>query len=167
MKKLYKDISKGKSFFYYYGWTPLVFIGVFFLILFLIFKAMFYVKRTQRVELFIAAYGLKDNDYHNTIEKEFNDSGLIEFNIYSYMNDDVNTANYFSANGENADYVIFSESNIKDMEDYPYYNYRDVSTLTSECPSISQYDTYMYENTPIGIKVFDGKDESYNNSSTR
>ena len=162
MKKLYKDISKGKSYFYYYGWTILVFIVSFFLMFFFIFQAMFYVKRTERIELFIAAHGLKDDGYHTVVEKTFKDKGLIEMNIYSYIENDQNIYNYFSANGENADYIIFSETNVKDLQDYVLDNYFNINKLSEDVPSITKFDTYSYEDTPVGIKIYDGKDASYN-----
>ena len=162
MKKIYKDTSKGKSYFYYYGWTILVFIGGFFLIFFFIFQAMFYIKRTQKIELFIAAHGLKDDNYHKNIEKTFKPNGLIEMNVYSYIEDEINIYNYFSANGENADYIIFSETNVKDMQDYVLDNYYDVTSLVSDIPAISAFETYSYEDKPVGIKIYDGSNPSYN-----
>ena len=113
--KIYKDQTKAKSYFYYYGWTILVFIAGFFLLFFFIFQNIFAVKRTQRIEMFIAAFGLKDYEYANKIKKQFKAGGLIEMNIYSYLEDDINVFDYFSANGENADFVIFSETNIRDI----------------------------------------------------
>ena len=164
--KLYKDSTKAKSFFYYYGWAILVFFGIFFLTFFLIFQAMFHVKRTEKIDIFIAAYGLKNNDVNTQIEKEFKDKGLVEFNIYSYLADDPNTANYFSANGEKADFVIFSETDIVDMQEYVTYNYMDVSTLVSEVPSLSKYETYIDNGVARGIKLFDKTDTSYNETHT-
>ena len=162
MMKLYKDSTKAKSYFYYYGWTIVVFFGVFFLVFFLIFQAMFHVKRYEKIDLFIAAYGLNDGEYNEKIEKEFKDKGLIEFNIYSYMADDVNTANYFSANGEKADFVIFSESNILDMKEYISYNYLDLALIKADIPSISSYESYLDNGVERGIKIFDGVNTSYN-----
>ena len=136
--KLYKDITRQRSFFYYYGWTILVFFGVFFLAYFLIFQAMFSVKRTEKIDLFIAAYGLKDETISKTIEKEFKKDGLIEMNIYSYVE-----------------------------EEYLSENYYDVSTLVESVPSISHFDTYKYEgDKPFGIKIFDGQNNEYNNRFT-
>lgn len=164
---IYKDTTRQKSFFYYYGWTIVVFFAMFFLIYFLIFQSMFYVKRTQKVEFFIAAYGLKDDSYHKTIEKQFKEDGLIEANFYSYIEDDKNLYNYFTANGENADFIIFSETNVKDLKDYLIYNYYDVSTLVESIPSISHFDTYKYEDDKsYGIKIYDGQNEEYNNRFT-
>ena len=165
--RIYKDITRQRSFFYYYGWTILVFFGVFFLVYFLIFQAMFNVKRTEKIDLFIAAYGLKDETISETIEKEFKKDGLIEMNIYSYVEDDKNLFDYFTANGENADFVIFSETNIKDLKEYLSENYYDVSTLMESAPSISHFDTYKYEgDKPFGIKIFDGQNDEYNNRFT-
>ena len=166
MKKLYKDSAKAKSYFYYYGWTVVVFLGVFFLVFFLIFQAMFHVKRTEKIDVFIAAYGLKDFEFDKKVETQFKDKGLIEFNVYSYMEDDANTANYFSANGEKADFVIFSETNIKDMQDYIQYNYMDLNVIKDDIPSLSKYDTYLDSDVPRGIKLFDGVNASYNETHT-
>ena len=162
--KFYKDKSKAKSYFYYFGWTILAFFGGFFLVFFLIFQAMFYVKRTERLEIFIAAHGLKDNNYFDKIQKEFAKEGLLQVNVYSYLEDDINVYNYFSANGEDADFIIFSETNVKDMQEYISYNYVDVSTLVSDIPCVSEYDTYIYEGTSYGLKIYDPVDESYNTS---
>ena len=165
MRKMYRDISRSKSYFYYFGWTLLVFFGGFFLIFFFIFQNMFYVKRNQRIEIFIAAHGLKDDSIFKGLQKEFKSQGIIDVNVYSYLEDDINIFNYFSANGESADFIIFSETNIKDLEDYLIYNYYDVSTLSSAVPSLSSYDTPVseYDNLPHVIKIFDGQDEYYNN----
>ena len=162
MKNIYRDTAKGKSYFYYYGWTILAFLAAFFLIFFFIFQAIFHVKRTERVDLFIAAYGLKDEDYYKTIQKTFAKDGLVEMNIYSYLESDPNVYNYFTANGENADYVIFSETNVKDMNDYVKYNYFNIDDLKENVPSVVQYDTYQFEGVSYGIKIYDGIDETYN-----
>ena len=162
--KLYKDSTKAKSLFYYYGWAILVFFGVFFLTFFLIFQALFHVKRYEKIDLFIAAYGLKNNEINTQIEKEFKDKGLVEFNIYSYLAYDPNTANYFSANGEKADFIIFSETDIIDMQEYVTYNYMDVSKLVNDVPSLSKYETYIDNGVSRGIKLFDKTDTSYNES---
>ena len=162
--KLYRDEGRSKSFFYYYGWTILVFLSAFFLVFFFVFRAMFYVKRTERIELFIAAHGLKDNDYGTRIEKEFKSRGLIEMNIYSYLEDDVaGVYNYFSANGENADFIIFSETNVKDLEEYVPANYFALSSFNEDIKKINEFDTYDYDGTAYGIKIFDGSDDAYNN----
>ena len=166
MKKLYKDSAKAKSYFYYYGWTVVVFLGVFFLLFFLIFQAMFHVKRTEKIDVFIAAYGLKDFEFDKKVETQFKDKGLVEFNVYSYMEDDANTANYFSANGEKADFVIFSESNIKDMQDYIQYNYMDLNSVKDDIPSLSKYETYLDNDVPRGIKLFDGVNVAYNETQS-
>ena len=160
--KFYRDISKSKSYFYYFGWTILAFLGGFFLLFFLIFQAMFYVKRTERIEFFIAAHGLKDDNYFNNFKKLFAKEGLIDVNVYSYLEDDPNIYNYFSANGEQADFIIFSETNVNDLEELIKYNYVDLSTLESDVPSISEYDTFEYENVPYGIKIYDPIDDNYN-----
>ena len=161
--KIYRDETRSKSYFYYYGWTIVVFFGVFFLIFFLIFQTMFYVKRTSRIEFFIAAYGLKDDQYHKVLEKQFKKDGLITANFYSYIEDDKNLYDYFTANGEDADFVIFSETNIKDLKEYLPENYFDVSTLVESIPSISKYETYKYEDDKsYGIKIFDGQNADYN-----
>lgn len=123
---------------------------------------MFHVKRTERVDFFIAAYGMKSNEYNIQIQKEFKKDGLIEVNFYSYIESDANVYNYYSANGEDADFVIFSETNIKDMNDYVKYHFVDVSTLAEDIPSLTKYDRYGFEGVPFGIKLFDGKDDSYN-----
>ncbi len=161
--KLYRDEGKGKSYFYYYGWTILVFLSAFFLIFFFIFQAMFYVKRTERIELFIAAHGLKDNNYSTKIEKEFKNQGLIKMNIYSYLESDVaRVMDYFSANGENADFIIFSETNVTDLKDYVPTNYFSLSSLSEEVEKINEFETYDYEGTSYGIKIFDGNNDAYN-----
>ena len=160
--KLYRDKSRAKSYFYYFGWTIFAFIGGFFLIFFLIFQAVFYIKRTERIEIFIAAHGLKDNNYFEKIRKEFSKDGLLEINVYSYLEDDLNVYNYFQANGESADFIIFSETNIHDMQEYITYNYVDVSTLEEDIPCLSEYDNYVYDNIPYGIKIYDGNDTAYN-----
>ena len=164
MMKLYKDTAKAKSYFYYYGWTVVAFLALFFLVFFLIFQAIFHVKRYEKIDLFVAAYGLKDYEFNKQIESKFKDKGLVEFNIYSYMEDDSNTANYFSANGEKADFIIFSESNILDMKEYVEYNYFDLSTIQDDIPSLSKYEIYLDNSVPRGIKLFDGSNDSYNES---
>ena len=161
--KIYRDLGKGKSYFYYYGWSILVFFVAFFFIFFFIFQAMFYVKRTERIDLFIAAFGLKDYEYSNKIQKEFKDQGLVEMNIYSYIEDDINIYNYFSANGENADYVIFSETNMNDLQDYVKYNYFPLSELQTEVSKVSEFDTFEFESVAYGIKIFDKDNDTYNN----
>ena len=161
--KIYRDLGKGKSYFYYYGWSILVFFVAFFFIFFFIFQAMFYVKRTERIDLFIAAFGLKDYEYSNKIQKEFKDQGLVEMNIYSYIEDDINIYNYFSANGENADYVIFSETNMNDLQDYVKYNYFPLSELETEVSKVSEFETFEFESVAYGIKIFDKDNDTYNN----
>ena len=160
--KIYRDQTKAKSFFYYYGWTILVFIAGFFLIFFFIFQSIFAVKRTQRIEMFIAAHGLKDDEYANKIKKEFKSKGLVEMNIYSYLEDDINVYDYFSANGENADFVIFSETNINDMQDYVPNNYMPISSLEDDIESIKSFETFDYDGTAYGIKIFDASNDVYN-----
>lgn len=166
MKKLYKDSSKAKSYFYYYGWTILAFFGVFFLIPFIIYQSMFYVKRNQRIDFFIAAHGMKDESVFNSLKKEFKDNGIIDVNIYSYIEDDINIYNYFSANGEDADFVVFSETNVNDLEDYLIYNYYDLTEFTTHVPSLASYQTYISDDDhlPHAIKIFDKDDDAYNNS---
>ena len=159
--KIYKDKTKSKSYFYYYGWAILAFLAGFFLIFFLIFQAMFYVKKTQRIDIFIAAYGVKDDNFKKAIEKEYKKDGLIEVNIYSYLESDKNLYNYFSANGEKADFIIFSETNINEMQEYVPENYVNLSALASDIPSLSKYETTEY-----GIKLFDGSNDEYNNKFT-
>lgn len=161
--KIYKDQGKAKSYFYYYGWSILVFLAGFFLIFFFVFQSMFAVKRTQRIEMFIAAHGLKDNDYSTKVEKKFKDNGLIEMNIYSYLEDDAEIYNYYSANGEKADFVIFSETNINDLKELVAENYIPLSSLEDTMEEIKTFETYDYEGASYGIKIFDSANESYNN----
>ena len=160
--KIYLDKAKGKSYFYYFGWTILVFLAGFFLIFFLIFQARYYVKRTERIEFFIAAHGLKENDIDSKMQKAFEEDGLKEVFVYSYLEDDTNIYNYFSANGENADFVVFSETNVRDMQDYVPSNYFDVTTLSNDVPSILKYDLLQIEGGSYAIKIFDGASEEYN-----
>ena len=128
---------------------------------------MFFVKRTQRIEFFIAAHGFKDAEYHKVIEEEFKKDGLIEAGIYSYLETDTSIYEYFASYGEDADYVIFSESNIKELKEYLVDNYYDVSTLVEDIPSIAHFETYKYEDDkPYGIKIFDGQNEEYNSKFT-
>ena len=124
---------------------------------------MFYVKRTEKIDFFIAAFGLKDNEYSSKIKNEFANKGLVEVNIYSYMEDDVNIFNYFSANGEKADFVIFSESNLNDMHDYVKYNYLALTSLEAEVPTVNVFDSFKYDSISYGIKIFDKADDTYNN----
>ena len=160
---LYKDREKAKSYFYYYGWTILVFIAGFFLIFFFIFQARFAVKRTQRVDLLIAAHGLKDYDYSKKIQKQFKSQGLIEFNVYAYLEDDPNVFNYFSANGEKADFVVFSETNLNDLKEYLPNNYVPLSDIVKVVDKVNNFETYKYEETSYGIKLFDKENDTYNN----
>lgn len=161
--RIYKDREKAKSYFYYYGWTILVFVVAFFLTFFLIFQNLFAVKRTQHVDMFIAAHGLKDFEYSSKVVKQFKKGGLVEFNIYSYLEDDINIMDYFSANGENADFVIFSETNISDMKEYVPANYVPLSSLEDTVESIKSFETFEYEGTAYGIKLFDATNDTYNN----
>ena len=160
--KFYKDKEKGRSYFYYYGWTILVFLSAFFLIFFFIFQGIFHVKRTQRIEMFIAAHGLKDYDYDKKILKEFKSQGLIEMNIYSYLENDVNIYDYFSANGEKADFIIFSETNVKDLNEYLPANYIPLADLNEQVECLNRFETFDYEGVSYGVKIFDGANESYN-----
>ncbi len=160
---LYKDREKAKSHFYYYGWTILVFVAGFFLIFFFIFQAMFAVKRTQRVDLFIAAHGLKDYDYSKKIQKQFKSQGLIEFNVYSYLEEDPNVFDYFSANGEKADFVVFSETNLNDLKEYLPANYVPLSSIATVVDKVNNFGSYKYEETSYGIKLFDKENDTYNN----
>ncbi len=160
---LYKDREKAKSYFYYYGWTILVFIAGFFLIFFFIFQNMFAVKRTQRVDLFIAAHGLKDYDYSKKIQKKFKSQGLIEFNVYSYLEDDPKVFDYFSANGEKADFVVFSETNLNDLKEYLPNNYVPLSDIATVVDKVNNFETFDYEGTGYGIKLFSKDSETYNN----
>ena len=161
--KIYKDQTKAKSYFYYYGWTILVFIAGFFLLFFFIFQSIFAVKRTQRIDMFIAAHGLKDYEYGNKIKKQFKANGLIEMNIYSYLEDDINVYDYFAANGEKADFVIFSETNINDMQEYVPANYVPLSSIEETVQSVKTFETFDYEGVAYGIKIFDATNEAYNN----
>ena len=159
---IYKDREKAKSHFYYYGWSILVFLVGFFLVFFLVFQSKFYVRRTQRVDFFIASHGLKDNDYYKTIEKKYKSQGLVECNIFSYLEEDPNVFNYFSANGEKADFVIFSETNIKDLKEYVPGNYLPISSLEAEVEAVKNFETFDYEDKAYGIKIFDGENDTYN-----
>ncbi|MBO4856274.1 MAG: hypothetical protein J5511_02755 [Bacilli bacterium] len=161
--RIYKDREKAKSYFYYYGWTILVFIVAFFLTFFLIFQNIFAVKRTQRIDMFIAAQGLKDYEYSTIVEKKFKSAGLIEMNIYSYLEDDINLFDYFSANGEKADFVIFSETNCNDLQEYLPANYKPLSSIEDTVESVKSFETYKYDGVSYGIKIFDGANEAYNN----
>ncbi len=160
---LYKDREKAKSYFYYYGWTILVFIAGFFLIFFFIFQNMFAVKRTQRVDLFIAAHGLKDYDYSKKIQKQFKSQGLIEFNVYAYLEDDLKVFDYFSANGEKADFVVFSETNLNDLKEYLPNNYVPLSDIATVVDKVNNFETFDYEGTSYGIKLFSKDSDTYNN----
>ena len=162
MKNFYKDITKGKSYFYYYGWTIIAFLLGFYLIAFIIFQAMFFVPRTNRIEIFIAAQGINDAEYNVKLQKEFEEQGLMQVDIYSYYIDDANVYNYFSANGEKADFIIFPESVLNDMQDYVKDSYFELSTLVDGCSSINDYESFKYEEKPYGIKIFDGVNEAYN-----
>ena len=166
MSRVYKDHYKAKSYFYYYGWSVLVIFGILFLVAFLIFQARFFIRRNQRIDIFIAAHGLKDESIFNNLKSEFVKDGIIDVNIYSYIEDDPNIFNYFSANGEQADFIIFSETNIKDLEDYLIYNYYDLTNFSSDVPSIDKYQLFIseHDSLPHAIKIFDKEDESYNNS---
>lgn len=164
MKKLYKDTMKGKSYFYYYGWTILAFLISFYLIAFLIMQAMFYIPRANKIEIFIAAQGLKDDEYSQKIQKEFEEDGLMEVNVYSYLENDTKIYDFFSANGESADFVIFSETNVTEMQDYVLYNYVDLDSIKTDVPSLASYETFKYDVKSFGIKIYDGSNVSYNSN---
>ena len=112
--------------------------------------------------MFIATYGLKDNNYYKELEKRFADEGLIQANIYSYIESDNNVYNYFMANGEKADFIIFSETNVNDLQDYVIYNYYNIETLEDGVPILKEFDYFLYDNVPYGVKIFDGDNDDYN-----
>ena len=113
--------------------------------------------------MFIAAHGLKDYEYGNKIKKQFKANGLIEMNIYSYLEDDINVYDYFAANGEKADFVIFSETNINDMQEYVPANYVSLSSIEETVQSVKTFEKFDYEGVAYGIKIFDATNEAYNN----
>ena len=64
---------------------------------------------------------------------------------------------------ENADYVIFSETNMNDLQDYVKYNYFPLSELQTEVSKVSEFDTFEFESVAYGIKIFDKDNDTYNN----
>ena len=160
--KIYKDKSAGKSYFYYFGWTIPVFLGLFYLLFFLIFQGVYKVKPYQKIDFFIAAYGVNDNYYQEQLIKEFEDDGLIETNIYDYPLTDPKIYDYYQAYGESADFVILSEGDVTEMKEVIKDKYVSLDTLTSDCPNISHYESYQYDSISYGIKIFDKADDSYN-----
>ena len=160
--KIYKDKSVGKSYFYYFGWTIPVFLGVFYLIFFLIFQGVYRVKPYQKIDMFIAAYGVNDTYYQKHILNEFEDNGLIEINIYDYPVNDAKIYDYYQAYGEKSDFVILSEGDVNEMKDVIKDKFVSLNSLSTDCPSINHYESFQYDSTSYGIKVFDKDNDSYN-----
>lgn len=160
--KIYKDKSKDKSYFYYFGWTIPVFLGVFYLLFFVIFQGVYRVKPYERIDIFIAAYGVNDNYYQNEITKQFKDDGLVEVNIYDYPVNDSKIYDYYQAYGESSDFVILSEGDVNEMKEVIKDKYVPLDTLATDCPTINHYDVYQYDSISYGIKIFDKADDIYN-----
>ena len=160
--KVYKDKNKGKSYFYYFGWTIPTFLVVFFLMFFLIFQFVYRVKPYQKVDYFIAAYGLNDRYYQNEILKRFEKDGLVEVNIHDYPMGDAKLYEYYQAYGEKSDFVILSEGDVSSMKEVIKTKFTPIDNLKSDCPAISKYDSYKFDAVSYGIKIFDDKDDSYN-----
>lgn len=160
--KTYRDKSAGKSYFYYFGWTIPVFLGLFFLLFFLVFQGVYHVKRYQQIDFFIAAYGVKDHYYQERLTKELEKDGLIEVNIYDYPVNDSKIYDYYQAYGEKSDFVILSEGDVNEMKEAIKDKFVPVNNYLEDCPSIAKYDLYQYESVSYGIKLFDKTNEIYN-----
>lgn len=160
--KIYKDKSKDKSYFYYFGWTIPVFLGVFYLLFFVFFQNVYRVKPYEKIDMFVAAYGVNDNYYQKELLKELKDDGLVEVNIYDYPVNDKKIYDYYQAYGESSDFVILSEGDVTEMKEVIKDKFVSLDTLASDCPTISHYASYQYDSVSYGIKVFDKSDETYN-----
>ena len=160
--KIYKDINRGKSYFYYFGWTILAFFAVFFLLFFFIFQNVYKIKPYQKIDFFWAAYGLKDRYYQQEILKEYEGDGLLEINMYDYPLTDPKIYDYYQAYGENSDFVILSEGDVISMQEVVKDKFMKLNDLLTDCPSINNYDVYQYEESYYGIKLFDKDNDTYN-----
>ena len=160
--KIYKDKSKDKSYFYYFGWTIPVFLGVFYLLFFVIFQWVYRVKPYEKIDMFIAAYGVNDRYYQNELIKELGKDGLIEVNIYDYPVNDKKIYEYYQAYGETSDFVILSEGDVSEMKEVIKDKFVSLDNLSTDCPAINNYETYQYDSLSYGIKVFDKENETYN-----
>ncbi len=160
--KIYKDKSRGKSYFYYFGWTIIAFFGLFFLLFFLIFQNVYKIKPYQKIDFFWAAYGLKDRFYQQEILKEYEDDGLLEINMYDYPFNDPKLYDYYQAYGENSDFVILSEGDLVSMQEVIKDKFMALNDLLIDCPTINNYETFVYEELSYGVKLFDKNNDEYN-----
>ena len=163
MKKLYKDQALGKSFFYYYGAFIALLLVLFYVLYFSIFRAIYYVPRTKKLNFFIASYGVKDYSIKKKLHSYLKDDGLLEVNFYDYLVSDARIVDYYSAYSKSCDFFIFDETTLTDMKELVATTFMDLSNVSNDIPEMSEYETFKYEGVDIGLKIFDKDDETYNN----
>ena len=135
---------------------------LFFMVSNLVLSKINEIKRCERFNLFIAAYGMKENNYQNELYELLKDDGIKQVNFYSYLLDDKDIAKYYDAFGYNADAVIFSDSDVESMSGTISTNFMGIGDKLSTALSLDGYKGYYFDDVRYAIMIHDKNDEEYN-----
>ena len=155
-----------KTYLTYFGWTVLVLAILLWAGFYFIFRQMYAAKPYEQLTFFYAAYGLKDESFHNKMQKDLEDKSCYEVNYYDYSRIDKKIYEYYSSVKDNCDFLIFSEQDLVDMKEVVKSEFKVLDeNLIKEINLPSYYSFFDYEGLNYGIKLIDKNDDSYNNQT--
>lgn len=152
-----------RTFFMYYGWTIPVFLVVFWVTFYFVFNQIYAVKPFEQLTFFYAAYGLKDNSFHEKMRKELEPQPCYEVNYYDYSLNDKTIYSKYSAVRDNCDFFVFSEYDLTEIAETAENIFMPIDgDMISRINLPAHYTFYEYNSVTYGIKLFDKDDETYN-----
>lgn len=162
-----KEINrkKIKTFFYYNGGISILIALLSFSVYYVVLSSIDSIKPYEQISIFSSTFGIKDDSLKDELSIKLKEKGVVEVNIYNYVPNDTNIADYFDRFGLSSDFNILPESDLVEMKEYisSYY-----VTLTQEVinrfnsEAISNLDYYSYQSNQYGFKIYDKEDETYN-----
>lgn len=152
-----------KTYLTYFGWSILLLPFVLWAGFYFIFRQMYAAKPYEQLTIFYAAYGLKDDSFHNKMQKDLEDKACYEINYYDYSRSDKKIYEYYSSVKDNCDFFVFGEQDLVDMKEVVKEQFKVIDEdLAKNINLPSYYEYFSYEEGNYGIKLVDKENSEYN-----
>lgn len=110
-------------------------------------------KDSETISMFITCKKIDRLKLKDTMLEKLEDSGLREFSIYDYREDDSKIGQHYDNFGRYSEFLILQEKDLVDQKEAILDNFVPFSSFNISGTSDSDY--YIYNNEKMGLKVFD------------
>jgi len=121
-------------------------------------------KDSETISMFITCKKIDRLKLKDTMLEKLKDSGLREFSIYDYREDDSKIGQHYDNFGRYSDFLILQEKDLVDQKEAILDNFVPFSSFNISGTSDSDY--YIYNNEKMGLKVFDKDNKTAYSFST-